>query len=59
MGAYNPDIHHRRGGSRTAPTVWQRNYYEHIIRDGGGYARIIEYMSNNPKTWENDKFWRK
>jgi REP element-mobilizing transposase RayT len=28
--------------------VWQRNYYEHIIRNNSDYSRIIEYMTNNP-----------
>jgi REP element-mobilizing transposase RayT len=34
--------------------VWQRNYYEHIIRDDKGLRRIREYITNNPATWESD-----
>ena len=34
--------------------IWQRNYYEHIIRDENDYMRIAEYIINNPITWEND-----
>jgi REP element-mobilizing transposase RayT len=30
---------------------WQRNYYEHIIRDEAGYARIAKYIRNNPILW--------
>lgn len=37
--------------------VWQRNYYEHIIRDDEDYARIAEYIVNNPLGWENDKLF--
>lgn len=35
--------------------VWQRNYYEHIIRDQNSYNTIAEYIQNNPTRWENDK----
>jgi REP element-mobilizing transposase RayT len=35
--------------------VWQRNYYEHVIRDEGPLRRIREYIVNNPATWEFDR----
>jgi len=35
--------------------VWQRNYYEHIIRDEGSLNRIREYILNNPSRWEMDQ----
>ena len=34
--------------------VWQRNYYEHIIRDDHDLNRIREYIRNNPYQWELD-----
>ena len=34
--------------------LWQRNYYEHIIRDEKSYLRISEYIINNPKNWIDD-----
>jgi len=34
--------------------IWQRNYYEHIIRDENDYTRIAEYIINNPITWNDD-----
>jgi len=34
--------------------VWQRNYWEHIIRDEISYANIATYIANNPLTWEHD-----
>ncbi|MBU0655046.1 MAG: transposase [Gammaproteobacteria bacterium] len=34
--------------------VWQRNYYEHIIRDQADYTRIAEYITDNPRRWVND-----
>jgi len=38
-----------------APPVWQRNYYEHIIRDQDSAARIRQYIQNNPVVWEQDQ----
>lgn len=35
--------------------VWQRNYYDHIIRNDESLARIREYVQNNPLSWENDQ----
>lgn len=39
--------------------IWQRNYYEHIIRDEQSCQRIAEYIINNPVKWQEDKFCRK
>ncbi|MDI9355964.1 MAG: hypothetical protein QM536_02935, partial [Chitinophagaceae bacterium] len=30
--------------------LWQRNYWEHIIRNENDYLRIAEYIINNPLT---------
>ena len=35
--------------------AWQRNYYEHIIRDEASLNRIREYIANNPLQWELDR----
>jgi len=37
--------------------VWQRNYYEHIVRDEQSYQRIATYIENNPDKWTDDKFY--
>lgn len=37
-------------------TVWQRNYYEHIIRNDQSYVMISEYIINNPANWDKDRF---
>ncbi|GIV83933.1 MAG: hypothetical protein KatS3mg052_0940 [Candidatus Roseilinea sp.] len=36
-------------------SVWQRNYYEHIIRNEESLHRIREYIANNPLKWELDR----
>lgn len=33
--------------------IWQRNYYEHIIRNEKSYNAISEYIMNNPRNWKN------
>jgi len=35
--------------------VWQRNYYEHIIRDEAELARVRRYIDENPLRWEFDQ----
>jgi putative transposase len=38
---------------------WQRNYYEHVIRDDNDLNRIREYIVNNPAKWEEDEYYVK
>jgi putative transposase len=35
-------------------SVWQRNYYEHIIRDDASLNRIRQYIMENPPRWSED-----
>ncbi len=35
--------------------AWQRNYYEHIIRDEASLHGIREYIANNPLQWALDR----
>jgi putative transposase len=35
--------------------LWQRNYYEHIIRDQSAMQYIRHYVRNNPKSWQTDQ----
>jgi REP element-mobilizing transposase RayT len=35
--------------------VWQRNYYEHIIRNKDSLWKIQEYIANNPLQWDMDQ----
>jgi putative transposase len=34
--------------------VWQRNYYEHIIRNNEDYLAQSIYILDNPLKWEKD-----
>ena len=35
--------------------LWQRNYYEHVIRNEGALNRIRRYIEENPARWEMDE----
>lgn len=35
--------------------VWQRNYYEHIIRNEESLHRIRQYIADNPARWTEDR----
>lgn len=39
-------------------SVWQRNYYEHIVRNQDDFDRIYTYIENNPLTWQKDELWK-
>jgi REP element-mobilizing transposase RayT len=34
--------------------LWQRNYYEHIVRDENELHRIRKYIVDNPLNWDSD-----
>jgi putative transposase len=38
--------------------LWQRNYYDHIIRSDSELMRVREYIENNPAGWEIDDEYR-
>lgn len=42
--------------SVTGISFWQSNYYEHIISNEKEYNEIAYYISNNPKSWKDDRF---
>jgi len=37
--------------------IWQRSYYDHIIRDEADYLRIWNYIDTNPAKWEEDEYY--
>ena len=36
--------------------VWQRNYWDRVIRDAAEYDRIAQYIAENPANWKGDRF---
>lgn len=37
--------------------VWQRNYYEHVIRTPAALEQIRAYIQGNPALWEQDEHY--
>ena len=45
-------------GNKTIMKVWQRSFYDHIIRNEKDYQRILKYMQSNPLKWQLDKYYK-
>ncbi|MFA4910834.1 MAG: transposase [Desulfobacteria bacterium] len=45
----------KENGLGTVGKFWQRNYYEHIIRNETELDKIREYIITNPLNWESDE----
>jgi REP element-mobilizing transposase RayT len=41
--------------SRSGRPFWQRNYFEHIIRNEASLAKIRHYIKTNPEQWTSDR----
>jgi REP-associated tyrosine transposase len=39
--------------------LWQRNYYEHIVRSEKSYLQISDYIRTNPMKWHEDKYYER
>ena len=37
--------------------IWQRSYYDHIIRNEADYLRIWQYIDTNPAKWVEDEYY--
>ena len=57
IGAFKTVSTQRINELRGSPgmPVWQRNYYEHIIRSEESLSRIRQYILNNPARWAFDR----
>ncbi len=55
--AYKAAVTYRINAMRgfTNPPVWQRNYYDHIIRNEKDYESIWNYIESNPRKWMDDR----
>ncbi|PSN18160.1 transposase [filamentous cyanobacterium CCP5] len=51
--ATTKQINIRRNAAGTP--VWQRNYYERIMRDENALVRVQRYIQNNPSKWQEDR----
>jgi REP element-mobilizing transposase RayT len=45
----------KRINQNSSMLIWQRNYYEQIIRDDRTLQKIRQYITDNPLNWESDR----
>ena len=42
---------------RAGESVWQKSFYDHVVRSEADYQHIWEYMENNPAKWIEDRYY--
>jgi len=59
VAQFKATVTRRINAERATPgqAVWQRNYYEHIVRDDEDLSRIREYIEENPRRWAEDEYY--
>jgi len=61
-GRGDPPLHKILGEFKSYTThlygepLWQRSFYDHVIRGEADYREIAEYIENNPAKWQDDRF---
>jgi putative transposase len=51
---YKSAVTRRIGRELNSTGIWQRNYYEHVIRNHEEWDRIRRYIESNPSRWAED-----
>jgi REP element-mobilizing transposase RayT len=52
LGGINPPLQNAK--EVNLHKIWQKSFYDHIIRNDTDLLRIQEYIMNNPINWELD-----
>ena len=57
VGAFKTVSTNRVNAARGRPgdRLWQRNYYEHVVRNDAALERIRDYITGNPNGWDTDE----
>ena len=42
---------------RVGSSVWQKGFYDHVVRNDGDYREIWNYIEGNPGRWTEDRFY--
>ena len=56
-GVKSRSVHLAAGRGLEAGRLWQRGYYDHIVRSENDFLRIWTYIDNNPLRWELDRYY--
>ncbi len=57
MGLYKSGVSKRIHMYEPDIDVWQRSFYDHIIRNENEYLRVWQYIDENPLKWETDEYF--
>lgn len=55
LRTFKAAVTRRIGHKLNVTSIWQRNYYEHVIRSHEGWDRIHKYIESNPSTGMEDE----
>jgi REP element-mobilizing transposase RayT len=55
VAGFKASVTSRAGRELNMMGIWQRNYYEHIIRNEAEFKNIWDYIDTNPLHWQKDK----
>ena len=55
IGSFKSSVSRRAGRELNSANLWQRNYYEHIIRNDRELEAIRHYIEINPERWTEDE----
>lgn len=53
--SFKSAVTRRIGRGHNITGIWQRNYYEHVIRNHEDWDRIHRYIESNPSRWAEDE----
>jgi len=55
IGSFKSAVSHRIRQQYNISHLWQRNYYEHILRDEADWNLAYRYVDANPMNWDDDE----
>jgi putative transposase len=55
IAGFKAAVTSRAGRELNAANIWQRNYYEHIVRSENELKNIWNYIDTNPLRWQEDQ----
>lgn len=56
IAGFKASVTHHARRELNLTSIWQRNYYEHIIRNQDELQKIWAYIDSNPRKWFEDRY---
>jgi putative transposase len=56
IAGFKGSVTSRTGRELDIENIWQRNYYEHIVRDDEEFHQIYDDIQTNPLHWLEDQW---